>query len=107
MSDDPAGAPPQFLIHHEGDSVAVAVTDLEPGAITGAVLKGGSGERLTYSVTERIPLGHKFAVAAIAEGGEVRKYGVRVGVATRPISIGDYVHVHNMRSARWSTSHAS
>jgi hypothetical protein len=42
-----------------------------------------------------IPFGHKAAVAAIARGEPVRKYGVVIGHATRTIRPGEHVHVHN------------
>lgn len=94
--------PPQFLIHDEGDSVAVAVADIAPGHTRGAVL--ASGRRCEFTVNRQIPLGHKFAVTDLAEGADVVKYGVRVGITTEPIGVGDYVHTNNVRSARWQTS---
>lgn len=106
--DSPAGAAqgaPQFLIHDGGDSVAVAVSDLEAGPVHGAVLK--TGERRSYPLRGPVPLGHKFAIADLAEGAEVTEYGTRVAVTTAPISIGEYVHVHNVRSARWPSRSAS
>jgi (2R)-sulfolactate sulfo-lyase subunit alpha len=38
----------------------------------------------------------------IAKNDEVIEYGTRIGIATQDISKGDYVHTHNIRSARWS-----
>lgn len=101
-----AGKPPQFLVHHDGDSVAVATGDLVPGEVGGAVLKGEDKE-LTCTLRDAVPLGHKFALVDLAEGADIIKYGVRVGVATQQIERGSYVHVHNMRSARWSNSRAN
>jgi urease beta subunit len=34
------------------------------------------------------------------EGDKVIKYGAVIGQATRPIRVGDHVHVHNMKSLR-------
>ena len=34
--------PPQFLLHHDGDNVAVAMTDLQPGTIHGRSVKEGT-----------------------------------------------------------------
>lgn len=109
MAEGNAGGGPQFLVHHDGDSVAVATRDLEPGEVRGAVMKAasaGTGE-LTCTLHDRVPLGHKFALVELAEGADIIKYGVRVGIAARDIRVGEYVHVHNMRSARWSSSRAS
>lgn len=106
MTDSVSAAvgPPQFLIHEPGDSVAVAVTDLEAGEVHGAVI--ATGERRTRQLLCRVPLGHKFALADLAAGDEVIEYGVRIGVASQAIPSGEYVHVHNLRSARWPTRHA-
>lgn len=92
-----------FLAHKEGDKVAVAVRDLEPGPADGGFLDGGE---LRVEVREPVPLGHKLALVDIAEGDDLIEYGVRVGVATNPIRTGEHVHVHNVRSARWQTSKA-
>lgn len=98
---------PQFLVHHDGDSVAVATMDLSPGEVSGAVMKGDPTKELNCTLQEPVPLGHKFALVDLPTGADVIKYGVRVGVTTQPVGPGEYVHVHNMRSARWSSSHAS
>lgn len=42
--------------------------------------------------------GHKVALKDIAEGEDIIKYGFPIGHATRPISTGEYVHTHNMRT---------
>jgi (2R)-sulfolactate sulfo-lyase subunit alpha len=97
----PSG-PPDFLAHHEGDLVAVAVRDLAPGPGSGAYLQGSA--TVSVQVQDAIPLGHKLALADIAEDQDVIEYGQRVGIATRDIPRGGYVHVHNVRSARWQTS---
>ena len=47
-----------------------------------------------------IPFGHKIAVAAMAAGAPVIKYGEVIGVATAEIRPGQHVHVHNVRSDR-------
>ncbi|MQA83389.1 MAG: hypothetical protein GEV03_01850 [Streptosporangiales bacterium] len=97
-----AGREPDFLAHHEGDKVAVAVRDLSPGAAEGGYLKGASS--VAVELRSEVPLGHKFTLVDIAEGEDVVEYGVRVAVATKPIAKGEYVHVHNVRSARWLNS---
>lgn len=99
-----AGPPPQFLLHEDGDSVAVAVEDLNPGKVQGAVL--ANGRRCEFTINHEVPLGHKFAVVDLAGGADLVKYGMRVGTTTKPIAVGDYVHIHNVRSARWVNSQA-
>ena len=46
------------------------------------------------------PSGHKFALLEIPAGGEIRKYGEIIGLATRVIRPGEQVHVHNLESCR-------
>ena len=72
-----------------GDNVAVATVPLAPG---NAFSVAGT----QISVSTRIPAGHKFAVAPIAAGDAVTKYGCSIGKATVLISIGDHVHSHNL-----------
>src|SRR5208337_5339652 len=51
-------------------------------------------ERLT--VKDAIPAGHKIAVRSIGTGQSVRRYNQIIGFATKPISPGEHVHVHNL-----------
>ena len=96
--------PPQFLLHHDGDSVAVAVQDLQPGTLQGASVKQGT--KMTAVLNEAIPLGHKFALRDHAQGDPIIKYGIQVGLASQPIKKGEHIHTHNMRSYRWEASRA-
>ena len=41
----------------------------------------------------------RFCVDGVPAGAEVVKYGVRIGIATRDIRRGGWVHLHVMRSA--------
>ena len=95
------GAAPHFLIHNEGDQVGVAVQDVEPGPAR--LVYMDSERELELEVREQVPLGHKVALADLAEGAEVTEYGVRIGLTRGPIRKGDLVHVHNIVSARWGT----
>ncbi len=67
------------------DTVAVARKTLHPGDIIRGV-----------RVQDVIPAGHKVALASIAQGQAVVKYGHPIGVATRPIQPGQWVHGHNV-----------
>ncbi|MEN9453622.1 MAG: hypothetical protein RLZZ19_109 [Actinomycetota bacterium] len=95
---------PDFLLHHDGDSVAVANDDLQPGTLEGLSVKEQT--KHTAVLNHAIPLGHKFALKDHAEGEAIIKYGIKVGIASQPIKKGDYVHTHNMRSYRWEASRA-
>jgi len=50
------------------------------------------------SFDRRIGLGHKLARVAIHAGSKVLKYGAPIGSATRDISIGEHVHIENIKS---------
>jgi (2R)-sulfolactate sulfo-lyase subunit alpha len=88
-----------FLAHRQDDMVAVAVRDVEVGSAQFTSLD--SGERQSIEVLEPIPFGHKVALVDIGEGTEVIEYGQPVAVALADIGVGQMVHVHNIRSARW------
>lgn len=97
----PAHAP-HFLAHSEGDGVAVAVQDVEPGPAR--VVSLDSDREFRVEAREPIPLGHKIALTDLGAGADVIEYGVRVGITRTAIQSGALVHVHNMRSARWQQS---
>jgi altronate hydrolase len=67
------------------DNVVVAVDPIATGtAVAGTTAR------------ERVPRGHKMAVAPIAPDAAVRKYGQIIGFASRAIAPGDWVHEHNV-----------
>ncbi|MGD0910522.1 MAG: altronate dehydratase family protein [Terracidiphilus sp.] len=55
---------------------------------------------------ERIPRGHKIAVAAIAKAEPVTKYGQTIGFATEDISPGQHVHTHNLSVGEFTRDYA-
>ena len=82
----------KFLRLSDEDNVCVACRNL----IAGENLNLAAG--LTIRITQNILIGHKIAVQKIPEKTTVLKYGVPIGSATRNISPGEHVHVHNIRS---------
>lgn len=93
---------PGFLVHNEGDSVGVAVQDIEPG--THKAVYMDSEREVTVEVMEAIPLGHKVALVELGKGADVIEYSTRVAITREPIAVGQHVHVHNVRSAKWQNS---
>jgi len=81
------------LVISARDNVATALETLEAGRL---VVLGA----LSVTVVERIPHGHKLALAPIAAGQPVVKYGSPIGLATCDIAPGTHVHVHNVASSR-------
>ena len=95
-------AGPDFLVHHNGDHVGVAVADLSPGPARGETLDDQTS--IEVDVLDTVPLGHKVALGDLAEGSDLIEYGLRVGIVSADIARGQHVHVHNVRSARWQNS---
>ncbi len=90
----------KFLIHRAGDHVGAATSDIGAGEKAVGVYMDDDS---TVEIEARgdVPLGHKIAVEGREAGGDVTEYGVRIGLATDGFERGDYVHTHNLKSARW------
>lgn len=91
----------KFLIHNRGDHVGVATSDIEAGeTVVGVVMEDDS--TVEVGAKAAVPLGHKIAIADVPAAGTVIKYGIAIGKTDQGIAVGDYVHTHNLRSARWA-----
>ncbi|MCI8802647.1 MAG: UxaA family hydrolase [Oscillibacter sp.] len=80
------------------DNVASIFAEVFAGDTVEVMARDGSLDAV--AVHEDIPYGHKVALADIPAGETVWKYGESIGIATKDIKRGDYVHVHNLDSAR-------
>ncbi len=74
---------------HKSDVVAIALRNLAQGE---TVTLGD--EKIT--VLEDLPKGHKVALANLAQGDNIIKYGSPIGHATVAIARGSHVHSHNL-----------
>lgn len=81
-----------FIKINENDNVIVALKELAQGETV--TVAGNS-----VTATETIPAGHKMAITDIPEGGDVVKYGFRIGNAKEAIAAGHWVHTHNVKTA--------
>lgn len=81
---------PNVLRIHPDDSVAVALEPLPSGLDLGA---------LGVTLSDDVPMGHKFALRPIAAGEEVIKYGAVIGIAKVDIAPGAHVHTDNLKTA--------
>ena len=79
------------------DNVATALDSLRVGD-TLELEVGGNPQ--TIKLASDIPFGHKFCLSSIEINSPIIKYGEVIGTATTPIAPGDYVHTHNVVSAR-------
>jgi hypothetical protein len=75
----------------ETDNVLLATRAIPTG--TPVVLEGHA-----ITLGTDLALGHKVARRPIAVGEPILKYGVTIGVASRPIERGEHVHIHNIVS---------
>lgn len=90
----------KFLIHRRGDHVGVAVEPIKAGeTVIGIYMDDDSSVEVV--ARDDIPLGHKIAVRDTDGDPSVLEYGIKIGNATEPLTVGDYVHTHNLKTARW------
>lgn len=85
---------PQVILLHPADNVCVAARSLTPGTRVDA------GTR-RVEVVAAIDPGHKLALAAVAVGQPLVKYGQIIGFASQPIEPGQWVHTHNVAASRF------
>jgi altronate hydrolase len=78
-------AVPRTLHLSPVDNIVVAIDQISQGVAVAGV-----------TARERIPRGHKMAVAAVHENEPVKKFGQIIGFAAKPIAPGDWVHEHNV-----------
>lgn len=77
----------------------IHVSKLDNAATALEALSKGS-EVLGVTIREDIPSGHKFATQNIRSGQPIIKYASHIGIAAKPIQVGEWVHVHNLEGER-------
>ena len=75
---------PLYIKMHERDNVAIVAND--------GGLPAGTQFACGLELTERVPQGHKVALAALAAGDPVMRYNVVIGRAAKAIAAGSWVH---------------
>lgn len=58
------------------------------------------GQTQVVIASEPIAVNHKLALENLSAGDLVIKYGRAIGQATKPIGVGQWVHIHNLDSLR-------
>jgi altronate hydrolase len=81
---DEAMTTPRALRLNALDNVIIAVDEIPAGAEVEGV-----------AARQRIPKGHKMAVAAVETSAAIRKFGQIIGFASQPIAAGEWVHEQN------------
>ncbi len=104
-----------FLKINDNDNVVVALNTIPAGAAVSVKVQDSAAagadcgnnaaeggkpvcERVITAL-EEIPAGHKMAICDISAGGEVIKYGYRIGNAKEDIRAGAWIHTHNLKTA--------
>jgi altronate dehydratase len=82
---------------HATDNVAIALVD---------IARHASPDGFLQPVKDAVPRGHKIALAPIARGEQVIRYGQIIGQATEDIATGAHVHSHNLGMGPHSADYA-
>jgi (2R)-sulfolactate sulfo-lyase subunit alpha len=92
---------PQILVHTRRDNVGVVVVEDLGVASDALCVVTEDDSEFRLALREAVPLGHKVALADLAPGDTVLKYGEDIGRIVAPVARGAHVHVHNLRTKRW------
>ena len=88
---------PRMITLHPKDNVAIALAEVSAGETI---------DSTDVKTQQSIKQGHKIAIAPIAAGQNVIRYGQTIGQATADIAAGDHVHVHNLGMGEHSRDYA-
>src|SRR3546814_18677618 len=88
---------PDFIVHDAKDTVGVIVKEgiAANSKLIGWVMEDDS--RFEMKCLDAIPLGHKIALADIASGDPILKYGADIGKAVAKIAKGSHGHTQNVK----------
>jgi (2R)-sulfolactate sulfo-lyase subunit alpha len=92
---------PHLLVHEAKDNVGVVVVEgLKAGTkMLCVITHDNSSFELTANAD--VPIGHKVALKNLKAGDTCIKYGQDIGKMVGAANVGDYVHVHNLKTKRW------
>ncbi len=82
---------------HQGDNVAVVLSDVKQGE---EVLANTEAGVVTLTAKNDIPFGHKVALQELEVHVPIIKYGEEIGKAKSLITIGEWIHLHNVYCER-------
>jgi len=91
--------PLRAIVIDPRDNVANLIGPGRKGQQVECVVEGQQ-QTITVELVDDIPPNHKLAIADVAPGQPVIKYGFPIGRATVAIAKGQHVHVHNIESTR-------
>lgn len=91
QADKTAQAAGNAVLLSPDDNVVVACRFIRAGSTV-------SFDGRAIIAAEDVETGHKIACKSISRDMPVIKYDVPIGFATQAVSVGEHVHLHNMRS---------
>ena len=91
----------EIIIHDEKDNVGVVVIEKIIPDQNCACWIMENDKTVNIQSADEIPLGHKIAMADLAEGDTIIKYGHDIGKVVKSIKKGEHVHVHNVKTKKW------
>jgi len=90
--------PVTAMIIDKADHVATCLAAVKRGEKVRLMFNGKLGKTITAK--QAVPYIHKICIKPMKKGEPCLKYGLSIGVASKAIQVGDYIHVHNLESAR-------
>ncbi|MBS7630474.1 UxaA family hydrolase [Candidatus Bathyarchaeota archaeon] len=82
----------------EEDNIATVTSDTQDNEEVEVLSPEGKVIIKTKSL-DSIPFGHKIALQNLKKGDKVVKYGEVIGVASKDIRIGEWIHINNLESS--------
>ena len=79
------------------DNVAVLLGEIRPGERVDVTI---GSEVAHIQARQQIAFGHKIALANLDVDQPIIKYGEEIGRALTAISVGDWIHLHNLYCRR-------
>ncbi|MGG0792080.1 altronate dehydratase family protein [Peribacillus simplex] len=86
----------KFVRVHSNDDVVISLEGIHKGQ--SLQIQTEDRGMIHIKASDDIPKGHKMLVKPIKRGEDVIKFGYSIGKAKEDISIGDWVHTHNLVS---------
>ena len=81
----------RVILIHPQDNVAVACQEIKKGTSFRV-------NEIELIALQDIPKNHKVAIKKISQAERVLKYGAPIGIASKEIEPGEWVHTHNLKS---------
>ena len=85
------------MVIDKKDNVAVAIEEIK---LEDECTYKIENNLFSIKAINKIPIYHKFAIKDISKGEVIIKYGEHIGIASKDIKKGEYVHTHNVEDHR-------